>query len=51
VSVVHVIESVPRSGAPSLDFVTRSGHAVRLQPDFELVALRKVIAALERQPR
>lgn len=46
---VHVIQASPRNGFSVLEVVTRSGHVVRVQPDFDPATLRKVIAALEGQ--
>jgi hypothetical protein len=47
---VRVIQAAPRSGASALEVVTRGGHVVRVQPDFDPAALRRLIAALEGQP-
>lgn len=47
---VHVIQARPPSGQPAVEVVTRSGHVVRLPPDFDPGTLRKVLSALEGQP-
>lgn len=47
---VRVIQAVPRNGTSAVEVVTRSGHIVRLHPDFDPGTLRKVLAALEGQP-
>jgi len=47
---VRVIEAVPRHSASTLEVVTRGGHVVRLQADFDPAALRRLISALEGQP-
>lgn len=47
---VRVIQAVPRPGASALEVVTRGGHIVRVQPDFDPALLRRVMAALEGQP-
>jgi len=47
---VRVIQAAPRNGSSALEIVTRSGHVVRVQPDFDPALLRKAIAALEGQP-
>lgn len=47
---VRVIQASPRNGTSPVEVVTRSGHVVRLHPDFDPSTLRKVLAALEVQP-
>ena len=47
---VRVIQAAPRSSASGLEVVTRGGHVVHLQPDFDPAMLRRVMAALEGQP-
>jgi transposase-like protein len=47
---VRVIQTTPRSGTSALEVVTRSGHVVRLQADFDPATLRRVLGALEGQP-
>ena len=47
---VHVIQATSRPSASPLEVVTRGGHIVRLQPDFDSTALRRLVAALEGQP-
>lgn len=47
---VRVIQTAPRNGTSPVEVLTRSGHVVRLQPDFDPATLRKVVAALEGQP-
>jgi len=46
---VRVIEASPRNGTSAVEIVTRSGHVVRVQPDFDPSTLRKVLAVLEVQ--
>lgn len=47
---VRVIQTTPRNDTSALEVVTKNGHVVRVQPDFDPATLRKVVVALEGQP-
>jgi hypothetical protein len=47
---VRVIQAGPRTSPAVVEVVTRNGHVVRLQPDFDPATLRKILSALDGQP-